>query len=516
MTKARTGNHGPAGSGADRPRPADSCVMVIFGGTGDLTKRKLVPALYNLHDEGLLPERFAVIGFGTSDIDDEGFRRHLAKNAREFIPGDVDDEAFKALLGRVSWVQGDFRDGAAFKRLARRIAEVDEAAQTGGNVLFYFAAPPSFFGDIVAHLGKAGLVGEDGDAWRRVVIEKPFGRDLATAQELDATLRRQLREDQVYRIDHYLGKETVQNLMVFRFANGLFEPIWNHNYVDHVQITVAEDLGVEHRAGYYESAGALRDMVPNHLFQLLALTAMEPPVSFDADAVREEKVKTLRAIQPLTPEEVLSRTVRGQYGPGVLADGTEVGAYREEDGVADHSRTETFVAMKLMIDNWRWAGVPFYLRTGKRMPRRLTEIAIQFKRAPFIMFSDTPVEKLPRNFLVIRIQPEESIALRFGAKVPGPTLRIDGVDMDFCYEDFFGSRPSTGYETLLYDAMNGDATLFQRADQVETAWRVLTPILDVWQALEPRDFPNYPAGGPGPEAAADLIRGDGRDWRSIG
>ncbi len=516
MAQGKTGRAGDtAAGGAARPQPAAPCVMVIFGGTGDLTKRKLVPALYNLHSEGLLPERFAVVGFGTSELDDDGFRKHLADNAREFIPGKVDDDAFKELLGRVSWVQGDFRDQKAFKRLAEHVTEVDRDAETGGNVLFYFAAPPAFFDDIIRHLGAADLVDEDGEAWRRVVIEKPFGRDLETAQELDAKLRRELREDQVFRIDHYLGKETVQNLMVFRFANGLFEPIWNHNYIDHVQITVAEDLGVEHRAGYYESAGALRDMIPNHLFQLLSLTAMEPPVSFDAGAVREEKVKTLRAIQPLTPEEVLSRTVRGQYGPGALPDGTEVAGYRDEDGVADRSRTETFVAMKLMIDNWRWAGVPFYLRTGKRLPRRLTEIAIQFKRAPFIMFRETPVEKLPRNFLVISIQPEESIALRFGAKVPGPNLRIDGVDMDFCYQDFFGSRPSTGYETLLYDAMNGDATLFQRADQVETAWQVLTPILDVWQALEPRDFPNYAAGTAGPQAAFDLMANDGRSWRGI-
>jgi glucose-6-phosphate 1-dehydrogenase len=367
------------------------------------------------------------------------------------------------------------------------------------------------FAPVIQQLGAAGLVRQD-DEWRRVIIEKPFGRDLDSARALNREIRQVLNEDQIYRIDHYLGKETVQNILVFRFANGIFEPIWNRRYVDHVQITVAETVGVEQRGGYYDEAGALRDMVPNHIFQLISLTAMEPPVSFEADAVRDEQAKVLRAIQPLSPEEVLSRSVRGQYGEGTL-NGQRAPAYRSELRVAPDSRTETFVALKLNIDNWRWAGVPFYLRTGKRLPRRVSEIAIHFRRAPFILFRKTPVEHLTRNQLVIRVQPDEGISLSFGAKVPGPIVRLGTVDMDFQYQDYFGSTPSTGYERLLYDCMCGDATLFQRADMVETGWSIVAPVLDVWQALPPRHFPNYAAGTWGPNEADELMERDGREWR---
>jgi glucose-6-phosphate 1-dehydrogenase len=382
--------------------------------------------------------------------------------------------------------------------------------------LFYLATPPEFFAPIVAELGAAGLVTEGDGGWRRVVVEKPFGHDLASAQALNGALDGVLRESQIYRIDHYLGKETVQNILVFRFANGIFEPVWNRRYIDHVQITVAEQLGVEGRGRYYDGAGALRDMVPNHIFQLLALTAMEPPVSFEAEAVRDEKGKVLQALQPIAPEEVITRAVRGQYGPGTGADGGDVPGYRAESSVEPGSDTETFVALKLLVDNWRWAGVPFYLRTGKRMPIRLTEIAIQFKRAPFMMFRETAVDQLAPNTLVMRIQPDEGISLHFGAKMPSAALQIGGVDMDFSYTDYFGRMRSTGYETLLYDAMKGDPTLFQRADNVEAGWRTVSPILDVWGALPARDFANYAAGDAGPSAADELLARDGRGWRPLG
>jgi glucose-6-phosphate 1-dehydrogenase len=392
--------------------------------------------------------------------------------------------------------------------LSEKLERIDKAQGTEGNYFYYLATAPEFFGDIIERLGNAGLTRGEENCWRRVIIEKPFGRDLDSARMLNRRIGDVLREKQIYRIDHYLGKETVQNILVFRFANGIFEPIWNRpiwnrRYVDNVQITVSEELGVEQRGGYYEIAGALRDMVPNHIFQLITLTAMEPPISFEANSVRDEQAKILHAIQPIAPEDVLEGTINGQRVPG----------YRSEPNVSPDSNTETFVAMRLFVDNWRWAGVPFYLRTGKRMPCRGTEIVIQFKSAPFILFEKTPVDRLKSNLLVIRIQPDEGISLSFGAKIPGPVVELGTVNMDFQYKDYFGSNPSTGYERLLYDCMLGDATLFQRADMIEAGWKVVEPVQDVWNALPPRDFPNYPAGSWGPEESDELTANDGFKWR---
>ena len=498
-----------------RVRPGDPCVMVIYGANGDLTRRKLIPALYNLAKDGLLTREFAVIGFSTGEHTDESFRAALGEAINAFLPVPVNPDVWAWFAQHIHYVRGSSEDPAAYARLA---AEVDRAAKEHGipaNVFHYLAVAPRYFGEIVRHLGENGLVQEKDGQWRRVIIEKPFGRDLESACALNAEIRQVLAERQIYRIDHYLGKETVQNLMVFRFGNGIFEPIWDRRYIDHVQITAAETVGVEQRGGYYETSGALRDMVPNHLFQLLSLTAMEPPISFDADAVRDEQAKVLRAIQPFTPEDVLSKTVRGQYGEGVH-DGKSLPAYRNEYKVAPNSQTDTYVALRIVIDNWRWADVPFYVRTGKRMARRCTEIAIQFKHAPFLMFRKAGVEGLTQNRLVIRIQPDEGISLTFGAKVPGTGMRQGAVDMDFSYADHFGSYPSTGYERLLYDCMIGDQTLFQRADMVEAGWEVIQPLLDVWKALPSRNFPNYDSGSWGPKEAHDLLARDGREWGRSG
>jgi len=493
---------------------AEPCVMVIFGASGDLTKRKLIPALYNLAKENLLSRQFAVVGFATRDYTTETFRRQISEDIREFATETVDQEVWEWLVRRLYYVQGSFEDAQAFVRLK---AQIDEAAQEHGvhdNRFYYLAVAPQFFGEIVRQLDAAGLADEQNGRWRRVIIEKPFGRDLDSARALNAEVKKILSEKQIYRIDHYLGKETVQNLMVFRFGNGIFEPIWNRRYIDHVQITAVETVGVENRGGYYDASGALRDMLPNHLFQLLSLTAMEPPISFKADAVRDEQSKVLNAIQPYTPEDVLSKTVRGQYGEGTVGN-EKAPAYRAEPRVDPQSTTDTFVALKLTLDNWRWADVPFYLRTGKRLASRGTEIVIQFRRAPFMLFRKTAVEDLSANQLVIRVQPSEGIALRFGAKIPGPIMRQGEVEMDFCYADYFGSTPSTGYERLLYDCMIGDQTLFQRADMVEAGWNVVTPMLDVWRALPPRNFPNYAAGSSGPKEADELLARDGRAWREM-
>ena len=502
------------GSGEPPPRKADPCVMVIFGAGGDLTKRKLFPALLNLASAKLLPEAFAIIGFANNDLTTESFRAQLSEEIKEFASCEVTPDLWAWFLKRIYYIRGDFTDASAFEQLKQEIAKAEKTHNIPGNHLYYLAVAPQFFGPVVHQLGSTGLAQEPNGRWARVVIEKPFGRDLESAKALNREIKQVLEEPQIYRIDHYLGKETVQNIMIFRFGNGIFEPIWNRRYIDHVEITAGEIVGVEQRGGYYETAGALRDMVPNHLFQLVSLTAMEPPISFHADAVRDEQAKALHAIQIPTPEEVLTTAVRGQYGEGQVG-GEHVPAYRSEPHVSPDSTTETFAGLKLRIDNWRWADVPFYLRTGKRLASRATEISIQFKRAPFQLFRNTPVENLERNRLVLHIQPEEGLSLRFGAKVPGPIMHMGPVEMKFNYEDYFGKTPSTGYERLIYDCMIGDATLFQRADMVEAGWSVITPILDVWKALPPRTFPNYAAGSWGPREADDLLARDGRHWRAI-
>jgi glucose-6-phosphate 1-dehydrogenase len=492
--------------------PGDPCAMVIFGAGGDLTKRKLMPALYNLAKGKLIPEQFAIIGISIEPFSNDEFREQMTKDIREYAGGKVDASSWQGFAKRFYYLSGDFNNPELYKRLGETLAQVEKEQGTEGNCLFYLATAPNFFTVVVNRLGEAGLTKQEDHKWRRVVIEKPFGHDLPSAVELNHQLREVLDEKQIYRIDHYLGKETVQNILAFRFANGVFEPVWNRRYVDHVQVTVAEELGVELRGGYYEKAGALRDMVPNHIFQLITLTAMEPPISFDAEAVHDEQTKVLRAIQPLSPERVLDQAVRGQYDAGMI-NGKHVVAYRAEPHVAPDSKTPTYVAMALHIDNWRWAGVPFYLRTGKRMSKRVTQIVIRFRRPPLVLFRNTPVDKITPNEIVLNIQPNEGICLSFEAKVPGSVMRLGAVNMDFQYSDYFGTPPSTGYETLLYDCMMGDPTLFQRADMVEASWTVVQPILDVWKALPPRDFPNYAAGTWGPAHADELLRRDGREWR---
>jgi glucose-6-phosphate 1-dehydrogenase len=499
-------------AGPERPGPA--CVMVIFGAAGDLTKRKLLPALYNLRAHGLLGPEFAVIGVARKPMSHEAFREEQTRDVREFAPTEVDPATWAGLARALYYVPGEFGDPDTYARLAALLPEVTRAHGTGGNVLFYLATPPQFFGEVVRWLGATSLARERPGAWRRVVIEKPFGRDLQSARALSAELAQVLRESQVYRIDHYLGKETVQNIMVFRFANGLLEPIWNRNYVDHVQLKVAETVGVEGRGNYYDTAGVLRDMIQNHMFQLLAMVAMEPPISFQGDAVRDEKVKVLAAIRPMTDAEVLERTVRGQYGPGTLA-GQRVPGYRQEPRVAPESTVETYAAVKLYVENWRWADVPFYLRSGKRLAKRDTEIVIQFRRPPLTLFERAPgavVADIEPNRLVLHIQPDEGIEVQVKAKRPGAATRLQTVRLQFSYRDFGETPAATGYERLLYDVMVGDSTLFHRADMVEAAWQVASPILDAWAAHPPGDLPNYAAGSWGPAAADRLLERDGRRW----
>ena len=492
---------------------APPCVLVIFGGTGDLARRKLFPALYNLRVSGLLSEKFVFVGVGRRAMSEAEYRKRIAQDHQG---ENVDAAASDWLTDRAYYLQGDSSEPNTFGELKRFLAELDKKRGTSSNAIFYLATPPSLFSVIPRLLAESGLLkqeatGDGNRSWRRIIIEKPFGHDWESAHELNQSLLRVAAEDQIYRIDHYLGKETVQNMMVLRFANGAFEPIWNRRYVDSVQITVAEQLGVEDRGEYYDHSGALRDMVPNHLFQLIALIGMEPPNSFDANDVRDEKVKLLQAVKPFTPEEVLSRAVRGQYG----ADGRGNPAYQREPSVRPGSMTETYAALRLEIDNWRWAGVPFYIRTGKRMSERLTEVVIQFRRAPIQMFRQVEAGPMSSNLLVMQIQPDERIQMRFNAKVPGPQVKLGSVLMDFDYIEAFGMAPQTGYETLLFDCMRGDATLFQRADQIEAGWKIVQPILDVWQTLKPRDFPNYAAGSWGPTAADKLIARDGRAWMAI-
>ncbi len=507
---------------AETAAVAPPCAMVIFGAGGDLTKRLVTPALYNLVTAKRLPDEFRLVGVDRNHSTVEEWRDSLTRMMDEFVTkgggefeaDHIDKTAWRWLTDRMTYLKGDLNDPQAYRQLREHLAGLDKTAGTAGNHLFYLAVADRFFSVVVAALGAAGMVTEENDQWRRVVIEKPFGHDLPSAKALNAEILKTLQEHQIYRMDHFLGKETVQNIMALRFANGLFEPLWNRQHIDHVQITAAETVGVERRGKFYEVTGALRDMVPNHLFQLLSLTAMEPPISFDAEAVRDKKAEVIQAIRPMTPERAMKDAVRGQYAAGTVR-GNQVKAYRQEPDVAPDSNTETYIAWKLQIDNWRWAGVPFYLRTGKYLKRRWTEIAIRFHQAPYTLFRGTHVEQLNPNWMILRIQPDEGIALQFAAKRPGPTMTLENVRMDFAYKSYFATAPSTGYETLIYDCMIGDPTLFQRADNIEAGWRAAQPLLDLWASSAPKDFPNYAAGSDGPAAADELLARDGRAWRPL-
>jgi glucose-6-phosphate 1-dehydrogenase len=495
--------------------PGDPCTLVLFGASGDLTRRLLVPAFYNLACDGLLPQKFAVVGFAKDELSPDEFRDRLSKGIRQFTTRDsVDPAIWDPLIERFDYLSGDFAELDSYRRLAERVEQARTKYQTGPNILFYLAVPPVLFPMIGEKLAEAGL--RDGPGWRRMIVEKPFGKDSKSAAELNRRLLARWDEDQIYRIDHYLGKETVQNLLMFRFSNGIFEPLWNKNHVDHIQFTVSETVGVEGRGGYYDKAGVLRDMIENHMFQMLAYLCMEAPSSFQADAIRNEKAKLLNAVRVYGPEEVKRNVVRGQYGPGKKPDGSPAVGYREEPGVDPQSRTETFAALKLMIDNWRWEGVPIYLRSGKLLWKRGTEIVVQFRKAPEVTFRGTAAAgTLESNRLVFHIQPEQGIELRFHAKTPGPANYLQNVDMRFNYGDAFRAARGTGYETLLYNCLRGDATLFSRADLVESAWRVAQPILDAWTEGPADDCYSYPAGSWGPKAAFDLLARDGRRWVEV-
>ena len=505
----------PLREGLRLEKMPDPFVFVLFGATGDLAHRKVFPALYQLWRTNLLPHEYMLMAIGRRDYTDESFRAEIRASLEKYsrvLP--IDEQVWAEFAKRLVYDKADFNDDAAYARLSERLDECDEDHGTRGNRLYYLATPPSAFTEIIAQLGRVGLDHEThGGGWRRVVIEKPFGRDSDSAVRLNREVGKVFREKQVYRIDHYLGKETVRNLLVFRFGNGIFEPVWNRRYVDHVQITVAESIGIEGRGAFYEETGASRDFLQNHLMQLLSLVAMEPPASFQADALRDEKVTVLRAISPMSQDEIRRNIVRGQYGRGWVA-AEEVPAYHEEHDVDPKSETETFVAARFEIDDWRWAGVPFYLRMGKRLPKRASEIAIQFRQVPHRLFTDAGTDP-EANLLAMRIQPDEGILLRFGAKVPGLGLDVRAVNMDFMYGSAFSVDSPDAYETLILDALLGDASLFTRADEVEEAWGIVTPILEAWIDGAPTEFPNYPAGTWGPEEADSLLGMDGRRWRRI-
>lgn len=493
------------------PQP---CTVVIFGATGDLTHRKLIPALYNLAADGDLPAALSVIGFARRDKSDAEFREELKEATAKHSRQTVQEELWESFAERIYYLRGEFGDDDAYKRLAERLKQVDAERGTRGNRLFYLSVAPTEFEGILCKLKEAGLSEAAPGSWARVIVEKPFGTDLASAQELNSVVRETFHENDTFRIDHFLGKETAQNIMVLRFANGIFEPLWNHRYIDHVQITASETLGVEGRGPYYDASGALRDMVQNHLLQLLCLVAMEPPTDLSADSVRDEKVKVVRSLRPLDDESVAENVVRGQYAAGSV-NGKNVPGYRAEDRVNPQSQTETFVALKVNVDNWRWADVPFYVRVGKRLPKGGTEIAVQFKNAPPVLFNKA-VADVGANVLIIRIQPDEGISLRMQAKIPGAALRIEPVKMDFHYGTSFGKASPEAYERLLLDAMSGDATLFARRDEVEQAWRWIDAIEHAWHESEnPPPLYEYPAGSWGPKEADELLERDGRKWRRL-
>ncbi len=513
------GNRNPLRAGLRLGRMPEPCTMVIIGATGDLTERKLAPALYNLMLGGALPPEFTVVGFARRDLSDAEFREHLRKGIDRYSRNrPAKASIWESFSAGIEYQRGEFHDDEAWAALAKRLERIDRDRGTGGNRLFYLAVPPALHAEIVRQIEAAGLSGSDGGegrrsrGWSRVIVEKPFGFDLPSARKLNRQLREVFDEDQIYRIDHYLGKETVQNLSVFRFGNGLFEPIWNRRYIDSVQITVAETVGIEGRGESYDETGALRDIVQNHALQLMAVFAMEPPIEFKASDLRDEKVKVLRAVKPMSPSEVAAATIRGQYVSGWV-EGKQVPAYRDEPEVAHDSERETYVALRLAIESWRWAGVPFYLRTGKALATRVTEIAVQFKQAPLALFSRAGAPPMEPNILAIRVQPDEGILIRFGAKVPGPGLQIRGVNMDFRYGSSFAVDSPDAYETLLLDCMIGDASLFTRDDEVERAWEILDPILDAWASGEGGRLHLYPAGSWGPAAADELLERDGRGWR---
>jgi glucose-6-phosphate 1-dehydrogenase len=509
-----TGN--PFRIGLEIERTPAPCTFVVFGASGDLTRRKLLPALYNLAVSHLLPAGFSIVGFAVTELTEDAFRQSMHEGVAQFSRRKPLDEAvWQDFSSRLHYVSGSFDDPANFQKLRAKLEELDAKNGTRGNRLYYLAIPPSLFPVVNEQLAKAGLVADPSDTakYSRIIVEKPFGHDLASGDALNAMLHRVFHERQIFRIDHYLGKETVQNLVALRFGNAIFEPIWNRNHIDHVQITVAEDIGVEGRGKFYEEAGTTRDIVQNHLLQLLMVALMEPPIAFSADEVRDEKVKVLRALKPMVAGDVAQLTVRGQYGPGNFF-GKAVSGYRAEPNVSPTSRVETFVAMKLEVDNWRFAGVPIYIRAGKRLTKRITEISIHFKDVPHALLMQDGSHVEP-DVLAIRIQPDEGIALRFVAKVPGPTMTLRPVTMDFRYGSTFGGSGPEAYERLILDAMLGDPTLFARADEVSAAWKYITPIHQAWATAPPPEFPNYPAGTWGPQASTDLIARDGRSWRRI-
>jgi glucose-6-phosphate 1-dehydrogenase len=500
----------PLREGLDSDRITDPCSVVFFGASGDLFKRMLLPAIYTMRLRGTLPTDFALVGFARSAYDDAGFREYCRQQLELFMPDDQKPQGalWDDFARRISYITADFQDTRHFIALKERLAQNDEEFGTAGNHLFYLSTPPSVFPEIIKHLEKSGLAKSE-NGWTRIVVEKPFGTDLASARTLQRAIEAVFPENEIYRIDHYLGKEPVQDIIALRFANTIFEPIWNRNYVQNVQITSAESLGVEERGGYYDHAGALRDMIQNHVINLLALVAMEAPISSDADDIRGEKYKVLSAIEPPAHADVWSMSARGQYGPGTI-DGNAVKGYRQEDDVAPDSNTETFAAVRLSIENWRWAGVPFYLRSGKRLPRKVSEIAVTFKPIPHRFYGDS-TDSIEPNVLVIKIEPDEGISMRFEAKVPGPKEHVRSVYMDFSYGSGFGVQSPPAYERLIGDAMQGDQTLFTRWDAVERAWEIVTPILEVWQNTKDFSFPNYAAGSQGPDSAVSLFP----DWRRI-